>query len=95
METNHTAGKVLTWGALGVGLGLVLSDNRRLGAAVMLISPAIVALEHPREMRKALRTLPRNIERCGRTAGRAMRAAGEQLECGAREAGKGLRWLAS
>lgn len=85
---NRTTEQLLTWAPLGAGLALILSGHRRAGLAVALVSPVTVAIQHPRGMRRAFRTLPR-------ATGRAFKSVGEQVGCGMAKTGKSLRWLAS
>lgn len=93
MRMNDTTEKLLTWGPLGLGLGLMLGDHRRLGMAVALLSPVTVAWEHPKATRKALRAIPESLGECGKATGKALRKAGEQVGCSAKQTAKGLRWL--
>lgn len=92
---NRTLEQLLIWAPLGAGVALVLSDHKRCGLAVAAVTPATVAITHPRGTRKALRAIPRGLHK----AGRAIERAGEQMAKGsargARETGRGFRWLAS
>lgn len=92
---NRTTQNLLTWAPLGAGLALMLSDHRRLGVAMALVSPVTVVMEHPRGTRKALKAIPKSLRRCGKATGKAMAKAGYEVGHGAKEAGKSLRWLAS
>ncbi len=94
MRMNDTTEKMLTWGPLGLGVGLMLADHRRLGMAVAMLSPVTVALEHPKATRKALQAIPENLAEYGKATGKALRKAGEQVGCSAKQTAKGLRWLA-
>jgi hypothetical protein len=85
---NRTTENLLTWAPLGAGVALILSDHKRLGLLVAMVSPVTVWMEHPRATRKALRTVPKAAWKTGYAAGKAVGKVGKG-------AGKGIRWMAS
>ncbi|MGH9466011.1 MAG: hypothetical protein ACRD1Y_01525 [Terriglobales bacterium] len=85
---TRTTEQLLTWAPLGIGLALILSHHKRLGMAVALVSPATVAMQHPRGTKRALRKFPKAVARASKEAGR-------NVARGAKEAGKSFGWLAS
>ena len=92
---NRTAENLLTWASLGAGVALFLSDHRPLGAAVAAIAPITAISQHPRGTRKLLKAVPRGFTSCSKSTTKAFKRAGREMGRSAREAGKGLRWLAS
>ena len=92
---NRTTENLLTWGTIGAGLALMLSDHRRFGLAVAAVSPLTVAVQHPRAMRKALKAVPQSLMSCGEATGKAFEHAGRSVGISMRKTGHGLRWLAS
>ncbi|HXR98147.1 MAG TPA: hypothetical protein VN709_09920 [Terriglobales bacterium] len=81
---NRTAENLLTWAPLGAAAALMLSDHRRWGLLIGLVSPITVAMEHPRGTRRALKAIPKSLAKAGESVGR-----------GAAQAGKSLKWATS
>lgn len=73
MRRKNTVENLMTWAPLGAGLALMLSDHRRLGMAVALMSPATVAWRHPRGTRRALRAIPDGFGTAARESARGLR----------------------
>ncbi|MGH9417730.1 MAG: hypothetical protein ACRD01_14000 [Terriglobales bacterium] len=91
---NKTTENLLTYAPLGAGLALLLSDHKRLGVAVMSVSPITVATQHPRATWRSLRALPKSMRVSGKATGKALRRVSKSVERSGREAGKAIRWMA-
>lgn len=92
---NRTTESLLTWAPLGAGLALLLSDHKRLGCAVMAVSPITVATQHPRASLRALKGVPKSLRASGKATGKAMRRMSKSVERSGREAGKAIRWMSA
>ena len=92
---NRTTENLLTWAPLGAGLALILSNHKRLGFLVALVSPTTVWVQHPRATHRALQAVPKALRVAGKNTGRALGRVGQGVERGAKHTGKSLSWLAS
>ncbi|MGH9488444.1 MAG: hypothetical protein ACRD04_12765 [Terriglobales bacterium] len=85
---KRTTEQLLTWGPLGVGVGLIVGGHKRLGVAIAAVAPVIVVIQHPRGARRALKLVPKAISQAGKQVGR-------KVARGAKQTGKSISWLAS
>lgn len=85
---SRTMENLLTWAPLGAAVALMMSDHKRLGLAVGVVSPVTAAVQHPRAMRRALGKVPRAL---GTMGGAVAKSVGRS----AKHAGYGVRWMAS
>jgi hypothetical protein len=85
---NRTTENLLTWAPIGAGLALILSNHKRLGFLVAMVSPTTVWLQHPRATRRALRV-------AGKNTGKALGRVGQGVGRSAKHAAMSLNWLAS
>lgn len=87
---NDTAEQLLIWGSLGVGIGLIASDHRRLGMAVASIAPVTVSLLHPKGTGRALQAIPQALAASGWAIGKSGKVSGKAVWKSTKEVGKGF-----
>lgn len=85
---NETVEKLMIWGSLGIGVGLISSDHRRLGMLVASAAPVTAAIVHPRGTRRALQAVPKALAASGWAIGKSGKISGKAMWKTTREVGK-------
>lgn len=76
---NDTVEQLMIWGSLGIGVGLMASDHRRVGLAVAAVAPVTVSVLHPKGTRRALRAVPKALTVSGWAIGKSGKVSSKAL----------------
>lgn len=87
---NDIVEQLMIWGSLGIGVGLIASDHRRLGMAVAAVAPVTVTILHPKGTRRALHAIPKALATSGWAIGKSGKVSGKAAWKSAKGVGKGF-----
>ena len=87
---NDTVEQLMIWGSLGIGIGLIASDHRRMGMAIASIAPVTVTVLHPKGTRRALLAIPKALGVSGWAIGKSGKVSGKAAWKTTKGVGKGF-----
>jgi hypothetical protein len=87
---NRTSENLITWGSLGIGVGLLASGHKKAGWAVVSIAPATMVILHPRGTLRALRAIPQTLQISGQILANSGKLSGSSMWRSAELIGKTL-----